>query len=103
MPVRVVFRSQAQADIEAIADTIGAESTRQAAAWATDMRTRCLSLAKFPERSPVYSGEIRQMVVGQYLVFYRIADPDIPNLRRVIVVRVIHGRRNISDVADFED
>jgi plasmid stabilization system protein ParE len=103
MALRVVLRRQAQADLEAIADAIGAESPRQAAIWTAGVRAKCQSLAEFPERWAVYRGEVRRMVVGQYLVFYRIADADIPNLRRAIVIRVMHGARNIGDLKDSDD
>ncbi len=103
MALRVVFRRQAQADIEAIADTIGAESPRQAVIWADGLREKCQSLSEFPERWPLDRGETRRMVVGQYLVFYRIADPDIPNLRRVVVIRVLHGARDIGVLPESGD
>jgi plasmid stabilization system protein ParE len=102
MRLKVFLRRQAQADIETIEQGIAADNLRMAAIWAADLRDKCQSLAEFPERAPVYRGQIRRLVVGQYLVFYRIADPDIPNLRRVIIIRVLHGARNIGDLVDRE-
>lgn len=43
------------------------------------------------------------MVVGNYLVFFRVADADIPSLRPVIVIRVMHGARDIEEIADSDD
>lgn len=42
------------------------------------------------------------MVVGDYLVFFRLVDPEIPNLRRVIVIRVMHGAQDINVIGDTE-
>lgn len=96
----VVFRSQAEADIEAIGDRIALDSRRNAAVWVADMRRRCESLAELPERWPIHIGAVRRMAVGNYLVFFRIADPDIPNLRRVIIIRIMHGARKIERITD---
>lgn len=102
MPDRVVFRALAEADIEVIGDTIAIDSQRNAANWVAHLCGRCESLSEFPERWPVHSGAVRRMVVGAYLVFFRIADPDIPSLRRVIVIRILHGARDIGLIADSE-
>jgi toxin ParE1/3/4 len=103
MADRVVFRALAEADIEDIGDRIALDSRRHAASWIATIRTRCESLSDFPERWPVHHLTVRRMVVGDYLVFYRIADPDIPNLRRVIVIRVLHGSRDIGVISDPAD
>jgi toxin ParE1/3/4 len=102
MPDRVVFRALAEADIETIGDRIARDSQRNAVAWVSDMQQRCQLLADFPERWPVHGGAIRRMVVGNYLVFFRVADPDIPSLRRVIVIRVLHGARDIREISDSD-
>ena len=95
MADRVVFRVQAETDIETIGDRIARDSQRHAAAWVVDTRARCESLSDFPERWPLQVRDVRRMVMGEYLVFFRIADPDIPNRHRVIVLRVLHGARII--------
>ena len=95
MADKVVFRVRAEADIEAIGDWIARDSRRHAAQWIADVRERCETLSEFAERWPLQVGSVRRMVFGEYLVFFRIADPDIPSRRRVIVLRVIHGARRI--------
>ena len=95
MADRVVFRAQAEIDIETIGDRIARDSQRQAAAWVAATRARCESLSDFPERWPLQVRDVRRMVVGEYLVFFRIADPDIPSHRRVIVLRILHGARQV--------
>ena len=42
------------------------------------------------------------MVADNYLVFYRIAEADISSLRRVIVIRVMHGARDIGEISDVD-
>ncbi len=103
MADRVVFRVLAEADIEDIGDRIAVDSPRHAASWVATIRTRCASLSEFPERWPIHHLTVRRMVVGDYLVFYRIADADIPSLRRVIVIRVMHGSRDIGAISDPAD
>jgi len=100
MAVEVVFRALAEQDIEEIGDRIALDSQRAAALWIAEVRQRCASLGEFPERYPIHTGVIRRMVAGPYLIFYRIADADIPTLRRVIVIRVMHGAREIGDILD---
>lgn len=95
MADRVVFRTQAETDIEAIGDRIARDSQLHAAAWIAEMRARCESLSDFPERWPLQVRDVRRMIVGEYLVFFRIADPDIPDRRRVVVLRILHGARLI--------
>jgi toxin ParE1/3/4 len=103
MAVSVVFRRQAAADIEAIADQIAQDSPRRAVEVSESLREQCLSLRDFPERAATYTAEIRRMVAGSYLIFYRIADPDDPALRRVIVIRILHGSRDIDRLLDPDD
>lgn len=103
MAVRVVFRHQAQTDIESIAGHLAKESSRKALEISELLRARCLSLREFPERSAPYRGDIRRMVAGAYLIFYRIADSEDAKLRRVIVVRVLHGAQDIDRLIDPDD
>jgi toxin ParE1/3/4 len=103
MALRVVFRHLAQADIDAAAELIARDSPRKALQWAESIRRKCLTLARHPERAQRFSGDVRRLVAGQYLVFYRIADPDDPVLRRVIVLRVLHGRMDVERLVDGDD
>jgi plasmid stabilization system protein ParE len=103
MAVRVVFRHQAQADIESIADWLARTSPHKAVEIMDLLRERCLSLQEFPERAATYLGDIRRLVAGDYLIFYRLADPRDEVLRRVIVVRVLHGAQDIDRLVDPDD
>lgn len=103
MALRVVLRRQAAADIESIADYIAAESPRKARAVSDRLRERCRSLGRFPEQAAIYRGQVRRLVVAPYLMFYRLADPQDPELRRVIVLRVLHGARDTNRLLDPND
>ena len=100
MAVSVVFRRQAEADLENIADGIASESPGKAAEFIEQLRERCRSLGEFPDRAAVYRGTIRRLVAGRYLAFYRIADPEDPGSRRVIILRVLHGAMDIDRLVD---
>jgi toxin ParE1/3/4 len=95
MADKVIFRALAETDIETIGDMIARDSERHAAAWVAELRARCESLSEMAERWPLQTSVIRRMVVGDYLVFFRIAYPDIPGRRHVIVIRILHGARRI--------
>ena len=104
MALRVVFRRQANTDIETIADHLAKTADpRKALEMSEFLRARCRSLCNFPERAAVYRSDFRRLVAGPYLIFYRIADPDDPRLRRVIVSRVLHGAQDIDRLVDPDD
>jgi len=84
----------ADADIDSITDYIAMDSPSQALRWSEDVRKRCHSLGVFPKRGTVHSGEVRRLVAGAYLIFYRVTGDDADS--QVIVLRVIHGAANHS-------
>lgn len=78
MTERIVYSGRAQRDFDAIYqrvvhDTAEPEVARQLIARMLDA---CDSLVKFPERFAVYAHapRWRMMPIGNYLVFYRVAD-----------------------------
>ena len=83
----------AEADIEAIADYISEHSASASMKLVKDFIRRWELLATQP-----YSGatcedilpSIRHLVMGQYIAFYQVEDTS------VIILRVLHGRRNIT-------
>jgi toxin ParE1/3/4 len=84
----------AEADIEGIADYIAEHNAPASVRLVEDFVRRWELLATQP-----YSGatredilpSIRHLVMGQYIAFYRV-DEDA----EVLILRVIHGRRNIT-------
>ena len=89
---------QAEADIEAIGDYIG-ERNPPAAVRLIERFIRQWELLSTQPYSGMarddISPGIRHLVMGQYIAFYRVDGSD------VLIVRVLHGRRNItaSDIA----
>jgi plasmid stabilization system protein ParE len=67
------------------------------------LRSGCQSLGEFPERSPLYRGDVRRLVVGPHLVFYRLVDADDAVLRRVIILRALPGTMDIDRLVDPDD
>jgi toxin ParE1/3/4 len=84
---------KATADLEAIGDYIALHSPQAAAAFITRLHERWSLLATQPRSgagSNVIPG-VRHIVVGKYVAFYRVEGDD------VLVLRVIHGHRDIED------
>jgi plasmid stabilization system protein ParE len=65
----VVFRHQADADIETIADDIARVNQGRAVAWAQALRTHSCPLGEFPECARIYALAIRRAVTGACLIF----------------------------------
>lgn len=89
---------QAEADLEAIADYIAEFNPAASVKLVTGFTRRLELLATQPfsgsTREDVLS-DLRHLVVGQYVAFYRVEG------RTIVVLRVIHGRRDIS-AEDFD-
>ena len=94
--MRVVISRSAVADLEAIADWIAADNPERAAAFAALLRERCLQLGEMPRAFPLvprYEPRgIRRRPVGDYFIFYRVAD------RVVVVLRGLHGARDYEAI-----
>jgi toxin ParE1/3/4 len=97
MGYRLTFN--AQRDFEDIGDYIASQSPRAAADLAMRFMDKWELLATQP-----YSGQsveniaadLRRLVMGEYVAFYRVRDGD------VVIVRIFHGRRDLSS-EDFSD
>ncbi|MEJ6784328.1 type II toxin-antitoxin system RelE/ParE family toxin [Aminobacter sp. Piv2-1] len=83
---------RAMADIEAIGDHLGQFNPNAAARLIKRMADRWELLATQPysgaERADLLP-DLRHVVVSEYVTFYRVEGPD------VLIVRVLHGRRDI--------
>ena len=91
-----VFRTrQAQQDYEEIIEYLVAHSPPAANRFATGVATKCRLLSKFPRlgrtRDELQPG-IRSVLVGKYLIFYRVTDKEVE------ILRIIHGARNLEAV-----
>jgi toxin ParE1/3/4 len=81
-------------DIEAIAAYVGEQNATAAANLVRSFIDRFELAAEYPylgmSREDIIPG-LRHLVLGTYLTFYRLEAGD------VVVLRVLHGRREISN------
>lgn len=89
----VIISRVAERDLEEIGDYIARDNPRRAMSYMRDLRDRCETIAAAPQAAPprddVAAG-IRMVVHGNYLIFYRVAAPEIR------IERVLHGAREIK-------
>jgi toxin ParE1/3/4 len=90
--VKVRFTRAAQADLEAIGDWIAEDNAARAASFLRELRLRCQSLERRPNRFPVarrvHGEAFRKLGHKGYLIFYLVRDD------RVDIVHVLHGARD---------
>jgi toxin ParE1/3/4 len=89
------FSIQAELDLEEIGDTIAAASPLAALRFIRDIRHHCDRIATaplaYPARPELGSG-IRCCVHQRYLIFFE------PRPSVVLIVRILHGSRDIDAV-----
>jgi toxin ParE1/3/4 len=93
--VEVVFRDEAVADLEEIGDYIARESPQRARDFVAEMKARCIDIGDNPRAAPRLAGwgkNVRRVVFGSYLIAYRID----ASRKEVVVLRVVHGARDIK-------
>ena len=94
--MKVRITSEAEADLEAIADWIANDSPSRALSFNAELRDACLTLANLPAGYPVVPRyerfAIRRRVYGNYLIFYRVVE------RTVEVLHVLHGARDYEAI-----
>jgi toxin ParE1/3/4 len=83
----------AESDLEEILEYLTTHSPPAASKFATDFEARCQLLPSQPNtgrpRDDLAPG-LRSVVVGRYVAFFLVTDDD------VVIVRVLHGARNIK-------
>lgn len=94
---RVQKTSRAEGDLAAIVDYIAADNLDAALHWVDEIDQIFRLLARNPflgeEVSHLLPGARRQ-TFGNYLIFYR------PTQEGIMVVRVLHGSRQIENLRD---
>jgi toxin ParE1/3/4 len=92
----VVITADAETDLERIGDTIAQHNPARAITFVRELRRKCESLALSPRRFaliPRYEhANIRRVVHGNYLIFYRV------NADSVEVVHILHGAMNFGAI-----
>jgi plasmid stabilization system protein ParE len=98
MPLPVKLLARAQADLRAIHRYIAADSPVNADNFIARLHTAILNLGDFPLAGPAPRDDrlrrkgYRFIQQGEYLIFYK-ASP-----RQVTVYRVLHGKRQYSNI-----
>ena len=92
----VHFTDSAELDLEEIGDHIAIESPPSAQRLVRNLRQACTKLSYSPNRYsnvPRFEGRgLRRIVVGQYLIIFRVeAD-------RIMVLRILHGARDYEAI-----
>ena len=94
--MKVRLTTEAEHDLESIADRIALDNPDRALGFVRELRDCCLALARFPERFslvPRYEGSgVRHRVHGNYLIFYRVEND------AVVVIHVLHGAMDYGDL-----
>jgi toxin ParE1/3/4 len=94
---RVQKSSRAESDLIEIADFIASENINAALRWVDEIDQLFRLLAENPflgELVENLSPEVRRQTFGKYLVFYKPTDEGI------VIVRVLHGSREIKNLRD---
>ena len=94
---RVQKTSRADGDLAAIVDYIATDSLDAALRWSDEIDQTFRLLARNPllgEEVTHLLPEARRQTFGNYLIFYR------PTQEGIIVVRVLHGSRQIENLRD---
>jgi toxin ParE1/3/4 len=91
--MRVLLTEDADADLLQIHTYIAERNPAAALSLAHEFEQKFVSLSRFPfigRERPSLSKNIRSVVAGNYVIFYRIESD------RVTIVRILHGRRDID-------
>lgn len=94
---RVQKSSRAETDLIAIADHIAADNLDAALRWIDEIDQTFSLLARNPylgEEITAFQPGTRRQTFGKYLIFYQ------PTEEGILVVRVLHGSRQIENLRD---
>ena len=95
----VIRAPSAEADLTEILDYLNERSPPAARRFATALTERCRLLGTSPKmgraRDEIAPG-VRSVVVEKYIVLYR------PTPEAVLILRIMHGSRDLSNAIDDE-
>jgi toxin ParE1/3/4 len=95
---RVVYSSRAQADLDDIWLHVALDNPSAADRLIDRIIARGQSLAGYPQLGPArpeIAPDARALIVGDYLLLYRVEGLD------AVVVRVVHGARRLTELFDL--
>ncbi|WP_455171896.1 type II toxin-antitoxin system RelE/ParE family toxin [Azospirillum largimobile] len=90
---RLEFTAAAEADLEQIGDYIAHENPLAAVRMVLDIREHCRKIAAVPgigHARPDLGPDLRSLALQPYVIVYNSKEPD-----RVVVIRIIHGARDL--------
>lgn len=93
--MQVVFTVQAESDLEEIGDYIAEDSPSRALSFIREIREHCSKIAAMPlayAARPELGENFRSCAHGQYLVIFQ------PSLEEVLIVRILHGSRDLPSI-----
>jgi plasmid stabilization system protein ParE len=92
----VILTEDAETDLERIGDAIAQHNPTRAVTFVHELRRKCEALALAPKRFaliPRYEHtNIRRVVYGNYLIFYRV------NTESIEVIHILHGAMNFDAI-----
>jgi toxin ParE1/3/4 len=90
--MKVRFSRQASADLHEILRTIALDNPTAARRFGRRLRERALSLSTHPQRGGPLEGHetARRLVVGPYLIVYRVGR------ELVQILQIVHGARDLD-------
>ena len=92
--MHLAFTPLAEQDLEAIADYIATDSPVRALSFVRELRAQCQRIARNPSgyrlRAELGDG-IHSCAYGHYVIFFESDPPS----DAVVIVRVLHGARDI--------
>jgi toxin ParE1/3/4 len=89
---KLVFRPEAENDLEAIALYIAQSSLERASALVARLRRRTQILSTVPlagRPRPEFGGDLRSLVERPYIIFYRVIGDNAE------IVAIVHGARDL--------
>ena len=93
---QIVYAPSSEADLNQAAAYLARRSAAAPLAVLVEIKKHIGALAKMPRMHPVYEvdQQYRRMVVGSYLVFYRIIEEE----KTVFVARIYWVERNVRAI-----
>lgn len=83
------FSSEAENDLEQIADYVAQDDPRRALSFVRELRSKCEGLLDAPNSFafvPRFEHHgVRRRIHGKYLIFYRVGS------EKVVIIHILHG------------
>ena len=94
---QINFSAFARDDLLAITRFIALDNPMRAHTFVLELRKQCQLISGFPNMGvakPEYADNIRMLAYQRYLIFFSVREDN----KAVLIERVLHSARNISEV-----